>query len=60
MDQEQLADQYASQQLGPGLVALGLTTARVHCRLNDADCARSIIATLFWQAFILDLCDDVN
>jgi uncharacterized protein Usg len=60
MDQEQLADQYASQQLGPDLVGLGLATARVHRRLNDADYARSIIATLFWQAFILDLYADAN
>ena len=51
MDQEQLADQYAGQQLGPDLVALDLATARVHRLLNDADYARSIIATLFWQAF---------
>jgi hypothetical protein len=59
MDQEQLADQYAGQQLGPDLVAPGLA-ARVHRRLNDADLCQIDHRHTLWRAFILDLCDDAN
>lgn len=58
MDQEQFVNQYASQQPGPDLITLGPATAQVYTHVLHADDARSIIATLFWQAFIVsEACD---
>lgn len=60
MDLDQFMDYYGNSTPGPDLAALGVGTVRLGNRLNDADLARSLIATLFWQAFLYSEAYDRN
>jgi hypothetical protein len=52
MDLRQFVDQYASGHIGQDLINLGPASSRVYQRLNNEGLSRSLIATVFWRAFI--------